>query len=132
MTTEDVTLSDGSFLPRGSYLTLYYDARTDATFFPDPDRFDPYRSLRAREEPGKENMHQFVSTSPESIGFGHGIHACTGRFFANNEIKIMLCHLLKYYDWKLPEGTGKPDPIILGAEMIVNPAAKLMYRKRVL
>lgn len=131
VTTEDVTLSDGTFLRKGSYLTLYYDARTESTFYPNPDHFDPYRSLRAREQAGKENMHQFVSTAPEAIGFGHGIHACTGRFFANNEIKIMLCHLLMHYDWKLPEGSEKPGPIIIGAEMIVDPKAKLMYRKRV-
>lgn len=131
VTSADVTLSDGTFVPKGTYLTLFDDARMDPNIFPDPERFDPYRSLREREKPGRENMHQFVTTAPESIGFGHGIHACTGRFLANNEIKLMLCHFLMNYDWKLPEGAPRPEPLILGPELIVNPTAELMYKKRV-
>jgi hypothetical protein len=43
---------------------------------------------------GKENRHQFVTTSPESLIFGHGNYACPGRFFASNEIKVVLIELL--------------------------------------
>ncbi|EKG11360.1 ACC synthase [Macrophomina phaseolina MS6] len=130
VTTEDVRLADGTFLAKGSYVALYNNARTDGTFYPDPERFDPYRSMRAREEPGKENMHQFVSTSPESVGFGHGMHACPGRFIASNEIKLILCVLLTRYDWRLPDGASKPQPISVGAELLADPVAHLMYKKR--
>ncbi|KAF3803842.1 Cytochrome P450 monooxygenase ausG [Colletotrichum gloeosporioides] len=43
----------------------------------------------------------FVSISPEILSFGHGKHACPGRFFASNEIKSALIHLLMKYDWDI-------------------------------
>ena len=50
---------------------------------------------------GKENKHQFVTTSSESLNFGHGNHACPGRFFASNEIKVVLIELLKNWEFRL-------------------------------
>lgn len=37
------------------------------------------------------------------MGFGFGRHSCPGRFFAANEVKIALCHILLKYDFKLAE-----------------------------
>lgn len=50
---------------------------------------------------GKENKHQFVTTSTESLNFGHGNHACPGRFFASNEIKVVLIEILRNWDFRL-------------------------------
>jgi gliotoxin biosynthesis cytochrome P450 monooxygenase len=50
---------------------------------------------------GKQNKHQFVTTSPESLNFGHGNHACPGRFFASNEIKVVLIELLRNWEFRL-------------------------------
>ena len=36
------------------------------------DKFDPFRFARMREIPGETLKHQFVTTSPEYIPFGHG------------------------------------------------------------
>ncbi|KAI3397101.1 hypothetical protein diail_11244 [Diaporthe ilicicola] len=40
--------------------------------------FDGHRFLRMRQTPGKENQAHFVTTGPDSLGFGHGQHACPG------------------------------------------------------
>ena len=32
------------------------------------------------------------------LSFGHGKHSCPGRFFASQEMKLMLAHLLQHYD----------------------------------
>lgn len=50
---------------------------------------------------GKENRHQFVTTSTDSLVFGHGNHACPGRFFASNEIKVVIIELLRSWDFRL-------------------------------
>jgi cytochrome P450 monooxygenase-2 len=94
-----------------------------------PEKFDIYRFLRMREEPGLANKAQLVSTSPEHLAFGHGMHACPGRFFAANEIKLALCHLLLKYDWKLAPGTSV-KPMCRGLMMSVNPESKLLFRRR--
>lgn len=90
--------------------------------------FDPYRYVRMRES-GEENKAHLVSTSPDHLGFGHGVHACPGRFMAANEIKILLCHLLLKYDWKLPEG-AEPKSSFLGFRLDGDKTTNLLIRRR--
>ena len=88
----------------------------DSEYYNEPEKFDGYRFLRMRETPGKDKMAHLVSTSELHLGFGHGQHACPGRFFAANEIKLILTQLLLNYDMKLPEDAQEdvrgrfPDP----------------------
>ncbi|KAJ2970508.1 hypothetical protein NUW58_g9674 [Xylaria curta] len=39
-----------------------------------------------------------MSTSEKFMGFSHGLHACPGRFFATNQMKITLGHMALLYD----------------------------------
>lgn len=39
-----------------------------------------------------------VSTSAEYQAFGHGRHACPGRFFAADELKLLLAYVVLNYD----------------------------------
>jgi len=94
-----------------------------------PETFDPYRFLRWRSEAGKENLAHLVSTSSVHLAFGHGNHGCPGRFFAANEIKVIMCHLLLKYEWKLVEGT--PHSTFISAfSMNANPFTKVLFRRR--
>ncbi|EUC32268.1 hypothetical protein COCCADRAFT_37788 [Bipolaris zeicola 26-R-13] len=93
------------------------------------EKFDIYRWLRLRETPEFSNKAHFVSTSPDHLGFGHGIHACPGRFFAANETKIALSFLLLRYDWELAPGTTV-ELTPFGISYMVNPKSTLRYRKR--
>jgi cytochrome P450 len=45
----------------------------------------------------------------ENLTWGYGQHACPGRFFAANEIKLMLARILMDYDLRLPEGMTAKD-----------------------
>jgi cytochrome P450 len=103
--------------------------RRDPKYYSDPEKFDGYRFLKMRAEPGKENVAQFVSTSPDHLGFGHGQHACPGRFFASNEIKIIFCHILLKYDWRVIEGQ-EPKAGVQGWNLYADPRAKLEIRRR--
>ncbi|KAJ4256906.1 hypothetical protein NW762_009002 [Fusarium torreyae] len=71
--------------------------------------FHRYRFECMGDTPGEEYMAHLVGTSQSHLGFGHGVHAWPGRFFASNEIKIALCHMILKYDWKL-KGSKKPPP----------------------
>lgn len=126
---KEVRLSDGTTLPRGSRImvsTNYMDVRV----YPEPERFDASRFLKLRAQPGQENSWQFVTTSPEHLHFGHGQHACPGRFFASNEVKIALCQMLLKYDWRFEPGTARPAPQTFEANTAVNPKGKVQYRRR--
>lgn len=68
-----VTLSDGTRLPKGSHISMPTFQMYDKRFWgPDAETFNGHRFLNMRNQPGQENRWQFVSTSAEHMGFGHG------------------------------------------------------------
>lgn len=95
---------------------------------PDPLKFDGRRYLRMRQQPGQENKGQFVTTSADHFGFGHGKFACPGRFMAANVLKIMIVHLLLRYDWKLAESARKS---LLESELKPDPSTAVLYKRRI-
>lgn len=127
---EDIELSDGTVIPKDSPVKTFLDKHFDDSVYPEAERFDGYRFLKLRSQPGQENNWQFVTTSAEHAGFGHGMHACPGRFFASNEVKIAMCFMLLKYDWKLADEDRRPKMWDLGTEMIADMSVKLMYRRR--
>ena len=127
---KEIPLSDGTVIPKGATIAVSAHVNEDETIYPNAATYDGYRFYKMRQEPGHEHRHQFVTTSRESYGFGHGIHACPGRFFATNESKILLIHLLLKYDWKLKEGSERPKNFEVGTELITDPTVELLFRSR--
>lgn len=125
----DVELSNGFVIRKGQKIVVDTTNMWNSSFYEDPTKFDPYRFMRWRDDPEKENIAHLVSTSTLHLGFGHGAHACPGRFFAANEVKIALAHLLMKYDWKLPQGHD-PQDINMGSGFVVNPELRLLVRRR--
>ena len=127
---EDVTLNNGFVVKQGTDVignstTMW----SDSSIYQSPREYDGYRFMRMRDTPGQDKMAHLVSTSTNHLGFGHGIHSCPGRFFAANEIKIALLHLLLKYDWKLPEGAD-PKPIHRGLGLVGDPETTMYVRRR--
>ncbi|KAJ8124096.1 hypothetical protein ONZ43_g101 [Nemania bipapillata] len=125
----EIRLSDGTVIPKGAKCAVTNTSRLDASLYENPERFDGYRFLRMRNDPGKENSAQFVATSVDSLGFGHGLHACPGRFFAANEVKVTLCHLILKYDLELIQEASS-QVFWHGFALNVNQEAKLRVRRR--
>ncbi|KAI5925952.1 cytochrome P450 [Camillea tinctor] len=126
---QDIKLSDGTVLPKGSRMIVSSNFM-DPEIYPEPEKFDAARFMKMREQPGQENSWQFVSTSPSHMVFGHGQHACPGRFFASNEIKIALCHLLLKYEWRFLPGEGRPAPRAFELVDSFDPETKIQVRRR--
>ena len=124
---EDVSLSNGTTVKKGTKIVVTATHMWSEENYANAKTFDPYRFLA--KNPGKEQMSYLVNTSPGHLGFGHGAHACPGRFFASNEVKIALCHLLLKYDWKFVDG-NRPEPMTFGMAYMTNPDAKLLIRRR--
>lgn len=126
----NVTLSDGRVIPKGAWFQVVADKLMDPNTFPKPEKFDGYRFFRLREQPDQANSWQLTTTRTELPAFGYGRQACPGRYMASNEAKIVMCHLLLKYDWKLPSGEQRPPSISSGTDVNANPSGKVYIRRR--
>ncbi|KAJ1328953.1 ent-kaurene oxidase [Microdochium nivale] len=133
----DITLSDGTVLPRGSRLVVpQQGVNMDPELYPEPEKYNPYRfrdirSGAAADKLGYSNteQYQFISVNKEHTGFGFGRHACPGRFFASNEIKLILAQIFVNYEVKMPPGETNRYPNIIQVGTIVpDPSKNLMFR----
>ncbi|PWW77973.1 cytochrome P450 [Tuber magnatum] len=132
MARKGLTLSDGTYLPKGTMLAAPAAIfATDPDIIEHPETFDGFRwykrSLQVRE--GEVNSNGWATTSPHDLVFGHGKHACPGRFFATEELKFMLTFILLQYDFKYPEGQSRPDSVYKGEFRYPNPAQKILFKK---
>lgn len=76
MVMQDITLSDGTYIPRRTVLVAPALAtHQDRTLYTDADVFNPWRFVEMRETDETKLKYQFVSTSVDYIAFGHGKHA---------------------------------------------------------
>ncbi|RDL34575.1 Uncharacterized protein BP5553_07703 [Venustampulla echinocandica] len=128
---EKHVLADGMVLPRGAHISMPVSAiQNDPEVTSDPEVFDGFRYYKLRQREGERHLHQFVTTQTTSLNFGHGKHACPGRFFASLEIKNILVRLIMDYDWKLEDGKGRPPNLTAHEFIFPNPEANLLMKKR--
>ncbi|KIM94116.1 hypothetical protein OIDMADRAFT_136378 [Oidiodendron maius Zn] len=124
MSQSEVTMSDGTVIPKGCMIAVPSSWKMrDEKVHESPDQWDGYRFYRMREDPAKQHAAQLVGTGPEHLAFGHGLHACPGRFFVANEVKILLSHILIKYDLKFNEGVTPrvfEHSFVLSADPFVN------------
>ncbi|KAG8156812.1 hypothetical protein KVR01_013417 [Diaporthe batatas] len=93
---EEASIGDMGLTQKGLYQMKFMDS-----FIKECQRMKPIHS---------ENQAQLISTSPDHLGFSHGLHACPGRFFAAKEVKMALVHLLFKYEWKTPADWSENNP----------------------
>jgi len=127
---QTVKLSDGIIIPKGAAFTIPNTSWVDPKLYENPLEFNGHRFYNMRQGAGSENKYQFVSTGDDYLPFGHGKHACPGRFFASNEIKVILCHMLLQYDWKFPEDQGRPAVIYAGLDKALVRTTRVSFKAR--
>ncbi|TEB33836.1 cytochrome P450 [Coprinellus micaceus] len=133
--TKDFTFSNGLTIPAGyTVVTSSIGVHTDPANYENPDDFDGFRFFNMRENGTDEYdplRHQMVSLDTNYLLFGHGRHACPGRFFAVNEVKAMMAHILMNWDIKLPnDSTVVPEGTWFGGGRAPNTKAEILFRKR--
>ncbi|KAI0124293.1 cytochrome P450 [Xylariales sp. AK1849] len=127
-----IDLSDGTHLPSGTdILAPLSGLSQDERYFPDPEVFDGLRFWKLRQQSIEAaNRWQFTSINDLNMHFGLGKHACPGRYYAANEIKLVLAYLLLNYDIKLKEGETRPEPVMFMMTKTANPKAEIMFKRR--
>lgn len=130
--TADYKLSDGFLIPAGTTIGVPSQAISmDPELYPEPEKFDGFRFDRLRlSDPKSAGRQGYASCTPASMPFGYGRHACPGRFFAANEIKAIMVHLLMNYDFKFPEGQTRPESLTFETQYLPHPTAKVLIKRR--
>jgi len=126
-----LTLSDGTYIPKGTVVAAAATpTHTDDENYTNPEVFDPFRFSDIRGEDGQGTKHQFVHTSVDYLPFGHGKRACPGRFFAANQLKAMLAHIVLNYDVKFEKEGVRPANEWFALTIEPCPSSKVLFRKR--
>jgi cytochrome P450 len=130
-TAKDLTLSDGTFLPKNTYLLAPSLAiSADPTIYPNADTFDGLRFYNLRQEsPQNEHKYQLTTTDKHMMHFGAGRHACPGRWFASAELKLILVNLILQYDMKTKDGI-RPKGILFQNQYMPNPMVPVLFKRR--
>ena len=101
----------------------------DADIWPNADTFDSHRFLRLRQN-GDPNKWQFSSIGDNSINFGAGAHACPGRYYASQEMKILIAQLLLKFEIEWPQGKSRPPGMKQDFAITPDVMAEMMFRTR--
>ncbi|KAI0395382.1 cytochrome P450 [Xylariaceae sp. FL0594] len=126
-------LSDGVTIPAKTFITMATNSiARDPQNYSDPDTFDGFRFYKRRQQSAQDaTRHQFVSTGPDSLPFGHGKFACPGRFFAAAQIKVVLANILLGYDVSFPDGqTARPENIFSGEGIGPDRTQRIVFKRR--
>jgi len=91
---------------------------------PSPQSIDPSHTADLI----KEKNLSVVSTSESFLAFGHSRHACPGRFFAANEIKLALAYMSTKYEIQPLETT--PPGMALAEFMVVDMKQTVKVRRK--
>lgn len=113
-------MDDGNIIPNGTLFVVSGHWMHDPDTYPEPERFDPDRHLKAVEDSRPNGPKQFTAVSPEHMGWGYGKHSCPGRFFAAAVAKMLLTHILFKYEFKLPDGELGEHAYKLTTQLLVR------------
>ncbi|KAH8806732.1 cytochrome P450 [Flagelloscypha sp. PMI_526] len=124
----DFTFSDGTTVPRGNLICFAaVSAHQSNEVYPDADTFN---GLRFYQEDGTTKP-SITTPGYHWLVFGHGSHACPGRFLAMTLIKTALAHLIREFDIKFPEGTSRPASTVVGGSPSPSRTAQILWKRRV-
>jgi cytochrome P450 len=128
---EPLTLSDGFHLSVGTRSSMFCaEILHDPSVIPSPEVFDGFRFYKARQKPEEHNRHQFATTDASNLHFGHGKYSYPGRFFASNEIKMILAIMLLKYDMRFADGQVRPKNMTAHEYIFLDPDGVILLRER--
>ncbi|PWY66737.1 cytochrome P450 [Aspergillus heteromorphus CBS 117.55] len=132
---DGVQAPDGTALPKGALTcVISRPLHTDHELMTEGGRFIPFRFAAAHEIPegtptdgaGKK----LTAITPDYLPFGYGKHACPGRFLADAQLKMVLTHMLRYYEIELSPKNPCPRPVIHREATLPPRRAMILVRRR--
>lgn len=133
MHPDGILLPNGQHLPRGVTVCISgWGMHHDESVYSAPLEFVPDRFLRmpteaAEGKVGEVGQAAAVETDHHFAAWGIGKHACPGRFFAVDLIKIILTRVFMDYEVKPLE--ERPENVWIEYNVIPPPMAALFVRR---
>ena len=126
-----VTLSNGFRIPANTVVQCSTNNLDETpNFWGNPHDFDGFRFDKLRSKPEDTHKFQFATPTYDSMQFGLGKDACPGRWFASNQIKIILAYVLTKYDMRFKDGHGRPSNILFEVNVLADPSVRVMFKRR--
>lgn len=149
-----VTLPNGVHVPQHtSIMVSAHEIMRDDDNYPNGAQFNPFRfsygRYQAQPNKSKQQVDSTADKKPQGavlaspvraqsldavtvdttfLPFGSGKHACPGRFFVSQQIKLVLVHVLSSYEIALMD--ERPPEIWLGTEKMPDVKSQLKIRVR--
>ncbi|PBP27567.1 hypothetical protein BUE80_DR001381 [Diplocarpon rosae] len=106
---DGINLPTGEHLPFGTNVGIHnYPVHHDEDYYQNPYSFDPLRFCSPIEPANQYEKKSaqsvrykgtpLVTTTPKYLAFSHGKHSCPGRFFASQQLKLVLAYIATNYD----------------------------------
>jgi cytochrome P450 len=103
--------SNGLHVPEGVNVCIPgYLIMRDNSIYLNTDEFGGFRHQMPYHLLGSDKVVPTISmssTGPDFLTFGHGVHACLGRFLATIVLKVVMRHLLKSLILRLSGKEGR-------------------------
>ncbi|KAM4065656.1 cytochrome p450 [Hirsutella rhossiliensis] len=123
-----IVLPDGHRVPRGTWLCLSSgDIQSDDDSFEEARSFKPFRWVSKLAESETDKGPTLPLTSGKYFVFGHGRHACPGRWYSFHVMKVVIAYLLVNYEIEPLE--KRPSNTIF-ADINVPPMAPIIRMRK--
>ena len=141
---EGIVAPNGTSCPYGSSVAVPTNGiHNDSVIYQDATEFRPFRFVEMREaatapdaDPAarKDTTHlvnnaklSFVSLSAQYHPFGYGRHACPGRFFAANELKLLMAYM--FLNYEIETQSERPPYKWVGTTLLPPMTHKVKFRR---
>ncbi|OGM47870.1 cytochrome P450 [Aspergillus bombycis] len=106
-----VVLPDGQRVPTGTWLCILSGSiQRDDDFYDDAQTYRPFRFIPKLTGAGSGKAPILPLTNEKYLSFGHGRHACPGRWFSFQVMKIVIAYIIVNYDIQPLE--KRPDNMV--------------------
>ncbi|KAJ5570852.1 cytochrome P450 [Penicillium sp. DV-2018c] len=118
---------NGVHLKKGTVSAIpIWQIHHDPDLYPQPEEFDARRFYQ-NDDGAQGRKPSIQTTSDYFLAFGAGKHACPGRFFASQHLKLLMAFLVMNYEI---QPVSRPDDEWFGSSHMPNMTAGLTIRAR--